>query len=101
MKTQLLFIPATLAIFLLGKLKSRFSFFMIIGLFLGLLLCLFQWKIGGKTTLYYVVVRRMMYDPTWLNTIYYDFFKTNPKLLLTDEVILLKKILNHFLAIVI
>lgn len=95
MKTQLLFIPATLAIYLLGKLKSRFSFFMIIGLFLGLLLCLFQWKIWGRTTLYYVVVRRMMYDPTWLNTIYYDFFKTNPKLLLTDEVILLKKILPH------
>ena len=92
MKGTLLFIPIVLFL-ALYKNVQRFTTLLFGGTIVGFVALVVLWAFFGKATFYFVIVRRLLYIPTWLNTLYYDFFSHNPKLMLSDEVFVVK----HFL----
>ncbi len=60
--------------------------------FIGVILaCYAENFIRGESSLFIVIVRRMMYLPSWISTMYHDFFSQNPKVLWSQDVFLLKK----------
>lgn len=95
MKGHLLFIPIVFAI---AFYKDQYSLLKIIygGGAASFFILLLAWEKFGLSRIYYVIVRRAMYSPTWMNMIYFDFFSTHTKLFLTDEVFLLR----HFLPVI-
>ena len=77
------------------KLLEHIDRLFIYGMALLLLACLLENFIFGGKQFYMLIIRRQMYVPTWLNTLYYDFFSQNSKVLWTDETLLLQNILPH------
>ena len=59
----------------------------------GLIVCLLERLVLHTDRIYMLLVRRVMYYPAWLNTIYYDFFSVNSKVLWTQDTFLLQNIL--------
>lgn len=92
MKGNLLLIPVVMAIVFY---KGRHSFRKLLfgGCLIGFLAVIVAWRGFAMAQLYFVFIRRIMFVPTWINTMYYDFFSTHSKLYLTDEVFLLRHIL--------
>lgn len=89
MKGTLLIIPIVV-FFALYKDKRNFTRLLYGGALSAFGFLAIIWVFFEKSMLYFIVVRRLLFIPTWLNTIYYDFFSTNPKLFLSDEVFLVK-----------
>lgn len=71
--------------------KSIFNFGMIIVLLLSWL----AWFCIKSDAFFMVIIRREMYFPSWISSMYYDFFSGNPKLLFGDSVFLLQKMLPN------
>ena len=67
-------------------------------LYLGLLgmlfLCLLEFLIRGKSTIFTILVRREMYLPAWLNTIYYDYFSVHDKILWSQNTFILQNLIQ-------
>lgn len=62
--------------------------------FLALLvLCLVEMLIFGKSVLYTYLIRRELYLPAWLNTLYFDYFSVNPKIMWSQNTFLLQNLL--------
>lgn len=92
MKTTILLIPVVFAI-CLYKRKTEWKWLLLLGFLFIYIVLGVAWARAGKSLIYYLIVRRACFIPTWLNTMYFDFFSKNTKLLLTDEVFLLRHIL--------
>ncbi len=77
-----------------GWLKDYRKFFNLI--FTGIMaVCVAERFFVRAGKIYILIVRRIMYAPAWLGWLYYDYFSQHPKVLLTDCVIGLQKILPH------
>lgn len=48
----------------------------------------------GDSVIYRLFIRREMYLPAWLNTLYYDFFSVNPKLCWHQDAFLLERLFS-------
>lgn len=97
MKGDLLLLPVVIAICVICNEKEKFRIDrLMVGCALGVFAAItIIWIKFGKARLYMLIVRRLFYMPTWLNTIYYDFFSQHAKIFLTDEVFLIKRFLPH------
>lgn len=73
--------------------KLYFKFYTIVSsvILLGFLSSLIEHIILGTHFLFFLVIRRMFYVPSWMNIIYFDFFSTSPKLFLSQGVFVLSK----------
>lgn len=60
---------------------------------LGLIVLEIIYKIYHNSTIYYLIVRRVMFLPAWLNGIYYDFFKSGIKIWFSQDVVFLETII--------
>ena len=76
------------------RLAKHFRRLVTLGMIALLGFCLVEYLIRGESTVFLLLVRREMYIPTWLNTMYYDFFSENSKVLWTQNVFLLQNILS-------
>lgn len=65
-----------------------------IGVALLLLWCLFETLVLPSTPIYTLLVRRQMYMPAWLDTVYYRFFSEHTKVFWTQDTFLLKNLLS-------
>lgn len=70
----------------------------IVDIFLMLLLCtliiaILSVAITGKSLIAIYLIRREMYVPSWIGSLYYDFFSSNSKLLWSDSALLLQRII--------
>ena len=50
--------------------------------------------IRGKSTIFTILVRREMYLPAWLNTIYYDYFSVHDKILWSQNTFILQNLIQ-------
>ena len=57
--------------------------------------CFLENAITGKAYLYTFIVRRVLYMPTYLNKIYYDFFLVNPKTWFTQDCFFLQNVFSR------
>lgn len=80
---------------LLRKFRQVFT----VGMILLLVLCIGEALIRGSSSLFTLIPRRVMYVPAWLNTIYYDFFSQNDKIMWSQSVFILQKVLDPVYAL--
>ncbi len=94
-KSSLVFILIVFAIFHLHKNKMDDYIIKVVnvGMIVVLLLCILLKIVFGSSFLYILIVRREMYVPSWLGTMYYDFFSQNPKVMFSDSAFLLQNIM--------
>lgn len=94
-KGTLLFLAVVAVIMWCEKRRKlhRFIDLMLLGILAGLMVCLIVYKINHSYKLYFLIFRREMYYPAWLNTLYYDFFHDNPKVWYSQGTFLLQKII--------
>lgn len=91
-KAYLLKIPIALMVMLVSN-KKDFRTLTILG-FILLFSFSFLEKIFFKSTfLFYVIVRRIFYIPTWMNLIFFNFFSNNEKIFFTQDTFLISKFL--------
>lgn len=62
------------------------------GIILLMVICLLEHVLLRGDRIFTLIIRREMYLPAWLNTLYYDFFSKNDKVLWTQSVFLLQNI---------
>ena len=95
-KANLLYFGIALILFVCYKLKltNHINILLIIGVIAAILFCFVETLIKGESSLFIVIIRRMMYLPAWISNMYYDFFSQNPKVLWSQDVFLLKKFLT-------
>ena len=94
MKTAILLSPIILLIALYkGKWKIEIKYILTIGFAVAFGGMILLWEVWSEGRVYFLLVRRMMYLPTWINTMYFDYFADHTKLYLTDEVFVIKKFL--------
>lgn len=94
---SVLFTPIlAVAVFICYKLKilKNFDRVFIYGMICLLLVCLGEHFILNSNSIYMLLIRREMYYPAWLNTLYYDFFSQNDKIMWTQNVFLLQNIFD-------
>ena len=87
-----LLISFTVAFFVL-KLKIKIYTFFSAFLFLGFSVSLFEKIERGTIYIFYYLIRRIFYLPSWINTMYYDYFSQNPKLFLSQGVFVFSKVI--------
>lgn len=95
-KGTLLFIPIVFGVYLcyrmhlLQYIKRVFT----IGMVGLLIVCLLEHFLLKNDRVFTLIIRRMMYAPAWLNTMYYEYFTENGPVLWTQNVFLLQNILQ-------
>lgn len=89
-KSQLFFLVVIVFLVLINRigLIQKYS-----KLFVLVVLALFSISIFSQS-FFFLVVRREFYIPSWLNSLYYSFFSSNPKLLWTQDAIPFKWLLS-------
>lgn len=60
-----------------------------------MIICYIESKFFRVGKIYFIIIRRVMFSPAWLNSMYYDYFSSNSKVLLTDSVIGLQRLFPH------
>jgi hypothetical protein len=55
-------------------------------------ICYFEYFMNGESVVFNMIVRRTLYMPSWLNTVYYDFYHDNVKMWFTQDVFLVQNI---------
>ena len=93
-KGHLLIIGIVIIIFFLFK-KNIIRFFKFLipyACCIALMLSGVEKVLLSSDTIFMLFVRRMMYIPAWLNTIYFDFFSKNKLLLWTQDVFLVNRL---------
>lgn len=93
-KGTLLIIGIVIAIFLLDKLKGLKMFKPIVpfGIFALCLVALIEYLVVGSNLIFTLFIRRLMFIPAWLNSLYYDFFQTHKLLLFSQDVFLVERL---------
>ena len=84
-----------IAFFRKSKVLHDFSGFFVVGLIGLLLLCGIEIIAFKSTNIFMFFVRRVMYYPAWLNSLYFDFFDQNIKVLWSQDAFLLQNILPN------
>lgn len=74
------------------KLLNNFRRVFTVGIIALLVFCLAEVLVRGESSVFRLIVRREMYFPAWLNTMYYDFFNRNDKIMWTQSVFLLQNV---------
>lgn len=98
-KGHLLIIGIVFIVYFLDKLNfiSKFNLLVPYGCCGVLFLSYLECKIFSSNKIFMLLIRRMMYIPAWLNTIYYDFFFNNKLLLWSQDVFLVERLnLNRY-----
>lgn len=95
-KGKLLITLVVVALYLLHRLKlmTHFERVFDVGILALLAVCLIEAVFRDRSTFYSLLVRREMYIPSWMNSIYYDFFSDHAKVLWTQDVFLLKNLFS-------
>ena len=95
MKTILFFIPIVIIIYFIDKyqMMNRLKKITITGLCALLILTIIMKLLFDFSGLYTLILRRIMFGPAWLNTLYFEFFKVHPKALWSDDTFILQRIL--------
>jgi hypothetical protein len=93
-KASMLFVLVVLAMAVLRKTKFVKTFCMwfsagILGL---MLVCLLEKALLDSSRIYMLLVRRMLYYPAWLNSLYFEFFDQNAKVMWSQDTFLLQMI---------
>lgn len=93
-KTHLLVFFILFGVYFLKKLKllKKIKIIFMISLTVLNVMSIIEFYIFNKSKLFTMLIRRMMYYPSWLNSIYYDYFSKHKLLLLTQDVFLIRKI---------
>lgn len=95
-KGTLLFIPIVFGVYLCYRLhllqyiKRIFT----IGMICILTICFLEHFLLKSDRVFTLIIRRMMYAPAWLNTMYYEYFTENSPVMWTQNVFLLQNILQ-------
>ena len=94
-KSNLFFIIITIGIFLLEKYGLIYCFrrVFLVGMVVLFLLSWLEIALFGESQLYIVVLRREMFTPSWLNTMYFEYFVNQPKFWWSESAILLQRII--------
>lgn len=94
-KSSLLFIPIVLAVWLLYRLKLHRHFNRIfdLGILALLVLCVSEHLLLKSDRFYTLILRRQMYLPAWLNTMYYEYFMENGPVWWSQNTFLLQNLL--------
>lgn len=95
-KANLLYFGIAFLLFICYKLKltEHLNILIVLGVIAAILFCFVETSIKGESSLFIVIIRRMMYLPAWISNMYHDFFSQNPKVLWSQDVFLLKKFLT-------
>lgn len=95
-KGKLFMLFVAIAIFFCEKIRllKHFDRLFNVGVIILLIGCVIMHITLGIDTVYMLIVRRVMYLPAWLNSLYYDFFSQNSKVLWTQNVFLLQNIFS-------
>lgn len=75
------------------KLHTKIKRIFTVGVLFALVFCVLSHFILKNDQVFTLLVRREMYLPGWLNTLYYDFFSHNEKIKWSQSVFLLQKVL--------
>lgn len=94
-KSAMLFVFIVFAIGFLEKnnLLSKFSKYFEVCIFCVLIISLFTYLIFKRYDFYFLILRREMFLPAWLDTKYYMFFENAPKLVWSQGTFLLQKLI--------
>ena len=94
-KSAMLFVFIVFAIGFLEKnnLLSKFSKYFEVCIFCVLILSLFTYLIFKREDFYFLILRREMFLPAWLDTKYYMLFENAPKLVWPQGTFLLQKLI--------
>ena len=94
-KSAMLFVFIVFAIGFLEKnnLLSKFSKYFEVCIFCVLILSLFTYLIFKRYDFYFLILRREMFLPAWLDTKYYMLFENAPKLVWSQGTFLLQKLI--------
>lgn len=95
-KSTLLVPVLVVAVYFFRQLKvlKRFDRIFIFGMLALLLVCLAEHFLLRSDSIFTLIIRRQMYIPSWLNTLYYEFFSQNDKVLWSDSVIVMQNLLE-------
>lgn len=95
-KTSLIFVLVVLVIVVLRKTKfiKKFSTLFTVGILALLLVCLFETLLFDSSKIYMLLIRRVLYYPAWLNSLYVDFFSQNAKVMWTQDTFLLQMVFS-------
>lgn len=93
-KSSVLFLLIIAVVVLISKLNlaNRYGEFVIWGILLVLLASIIS------RSVFYVLIRRLMYAPAWLNGIYHQFFSNHPVMFWTQEAVPFKWIFTDILG---
>lgn len=95
-KSTLLFVLIVAALWLLYELRLLRDFDRLLewGVLAVLLLCVVEHILLRSDRLFMLIVRRMMYLPAWLNTMYMEYFTDNGPVLWSQNTFLLQNLLK-------
>lgn len=93
-KNTIFFIIIVIIIYIMQKLNilDKINEIFDIGMLLFLLICVLLFFMG-KNFLYILIIRRIMYIPAWLNSIYYDYFISASPVCWSQDTFILQNIL--------
>ena len=95
-KSVLLFVAVIAVLYLCHRLKllKRFKRIFEIGMLALMMVCLLEHFLFKSDRVFTLLIRRMLYYPAWLSTMYYEYFMENGPVLWTQNVFLLQNILT-------
>lgn len=95
-KSTLLFIAIIAVLYLCYRLNllKHFKQIFLFGMFLLMAVCLLEHFIFQSDRIFTLLIRRMLYYPAWLNTMYFEYFVENGPVLWSQNVFLLQNILE-------
>lgn len=96
-KSTLVFFLVLLAVALLRKTKfiKNFCFWFVIAILALFFVCILENLVFNSCKIYTLLVRRVFYYPAWLNSLYFEFFDQNAKVMWTQDTFLLQMISSH------
>lgn len=95
-KSRLFILAVVVAIYVFYRIKclERFERVFDVIILALLSLCLVEIVLRGESIIYSLFLRREMYIPSWMNSLYYDFFSVNPNVFWTQDVFVLEELFS-------
>lgn len=86
-KSNIFFIGILIFIFICERLNllDRFNALFTRAIFLLMIVTLFEYIVTGNSIIYWYLLRRELYMPSWIGSMYFDFFTNNPALFFSDS----------------
>lgn len=96
-KSGLFFVGIIIYIILCEQfnLLSSFNSLFTKSILLLLLVTLAEYIISGKSVIYWYILRRELYIPSWIGSMYYEYFTNNTALYFSDSVFLLQSVIPN------